>query len=102
MTRRFAPYSVAIGGVIAITAVIWLISSQTSVPGLSAIYLLLILWLGARWGRGPAVVGSVGAFLFYDFFFVPPVNTLTVRDSASLLELIVLLAAPTYWYQLIG
>jgi two-component system sensor histidine kinase KdpD len=100
MTRRFAPYSVAIGGVIAITAVIWLISSQTSVPGLSAIYLLLILWLGARWGRGPAVVGSVGAFLFYDFFFVPPVNTLTVRDSASLLELIVLLAAALVTSQL--
>ncbi len=100
MTRRLAPYAVAIGGVIAITAVIWLISSKTSVPGLSAIYLLLILWLGARWGRGPAVVGSVGAFLSYDFFFVPPVNTFTVRDSANLLELIVLLAVALVTSQL--
>jgi two-component system sensor histidine kinase KdpD len=100
MTRRVAPYAVAIGGVIAITAVIWLINSVTSVPGVSAIYLLLILWLGARWGRGPAVVGSIGAFFFYDFFFVPPVNTFTVRDSANVLELIVLLAAALVTSQL--
>jgi two-component system sensor histidine kinase KdpD len=100
MTRRFAPYAVAIGGVIAITAVIWLINSQTSVPGLSTIYLLLILWLGARWGRGPAVVGSIGAFLFYDFFFVPPVNTFNVGGAANLLELIVLLAAALVTSQL--
>ncbi len=100
MRPRLAPYAVAIGGVIAITAVIWLISSKTSVPGLSAIYLLLILWLGARWGRGPALVGSVGAFLSYDFFFVPPVNTFTVRDSANVLELIVLLAVALVTSQL--
>ena len=100
MTRRFAPYAVAIAGVIAITAVVWLINSLTSVPGLSAIYLLLILWLGARWGRGPAVIGSIGAFLLYDFFFVPPVNTFTVRDSANVLELFVLLAAALVTSQL--
>ncbi|MGH7762307.1 MAG: sensor histidine kinase [Candidatus Dormibacteraceae bacterium] len=100
MTRRFAPYAVAIAGVIAITAVVWLINSLTSVPGLSAIYLLLILWLGARWGRGPAVIGSIGAFLLYDFFFVPPVNTFTVRDSANVLELFVLLAVALVTSQL--
>src|ERR1700693_1338788 len=92
MMRRLAPYAVALGGGIAITALIWLINSLTSVPGLSAIYLLLILWLGARWGRGPAVAGSVAAFLFYDFFFVPPVGTFTVSGTAQLLELVVLLA----------
>jgi two-component system sensor histidine kinase KdpD len=100
MTRRLAPYAVAVGGVIAITAVIGLITSLKSVPGLSAIYLLLVLWLGARWGRGPAVAGSIAAFLFYDFFFVPPVNTFTVADSANLLELIVLLAAALVTSQL--
>src|ERR1700681_1789226 len=94
MTRRFAPYAVAIGGVIAITAALWLINSLTAVRGLSAIYLLLILWLGARWGRGPAVLGSIGAFLFYDFFFVPPVNTSTARVSPTGVELIALRAAP--------
>jgi K+-sensing histidine kinase KdpD len=67
MMRRFVPYGVAIGGAIAITAAIALIKSQASVSGLSAFYLLLVLWLGARWGRGPAVAGSLAAFLLYDF-----------------------------------
>jgi two-component system sensor histidine kinase KdpD len=90
--RRLAPYSIAIGGTIAITVAIGLVTSQASVPGLSALYLLLVLWLGARWGRGPAVAGSVAAFLLYDFFFVPPVGTFSVRGPSELFELVVLLA----------
>ena len=40
--RRLAPYAVAIGGVIGITAAIGFINSLASVPGLSAVYLLLL------------------------------------------------------------
>ncbi len=74
------------------TAGIGLISTRFQVPGLSAFYLLLVLWLGATWGRGPAVAGSIAAFLLYDFFFVPPVGTFTVRGPSEFLELFVLLA----------
>ena len=97
---RLAPYLVAIGGVIAITAAIALITTLAPVSGLWAVYLLLILWLGARWGRWPAVTGSIAAFLLYDFFFVPPVGTFTVGSSASLLELVVMLAVALVTSQL--
>jgi two-component system sensor histidine kinase KdpD len=100
MTRRLAPYSVAIVGALLITGAIALISSRTSVPGLSAFYLLLVLWLGARWGRGPAVTGSVAAFLLYDYFFVPPVGTFTVSGPREFLELVVLLAVALVTSQL--
>ncbi|HYM67586.1 MAG TPA: ATP-binding protein [Patescibacteria group bacterium] len=89
---RVTPYMVALGGAVVITAVIGLISNVAKVSGLSAVYLLLVLWLGARWGRWPAVAGSVAAFLLFDFFFVPPVGTFSVRGPAELLELAVLLA----------
>jgi two-component system, OmpR family, sensor histidine kinase KdpD len=98
--RRLAPYGVAIAGAVAITAAIGLITSRGSVQGLSAVYLLLVLWLGARWGRGPAVAGSVAAFLLYDYFFVPPVGTFSVRGPAELLELVVLLAVALVTSQL--
>ena len=98
--RRAAPYAVAIGGAVAITAAIGVIDSVASISGLSAFYLLLVLWLGARWGRGPAVAGSVAAFLLYDFFFVPPVGTFSVRGPAELLELVVLLAVALVTSQL--
>lgn len=92
MTRRLAPYSIAIVGALLITGAIALVSSRTSVPGLSALYLLLVLWLGARWGIGPAVAASVAAFLLYDYFFVPPIGTFTVSGPREFLELVVLLA----------
>ncbi len=98
--RRFAPYSIAAGAVIAITVAIALVNSRWTVPGLSALYLLLVLWLGARWGRGPAVAGSVAAFLLYDFFFVPPVGTFNVRGPSELFELVVLLAVALVTSQL--
>lgn len=98
--RRLLPYAVAIGGSLLITLVIAAVASLTSVNGLSPLYLLLVLWLGARWGRSPAVTGSIAAFLLYDFFFVPPVGTLSVRGPAELLELVVLLAVALVTSQL--
>ncbi len=100
MTRRLAPYAVAIGGALGITAAIALVTSLASVQGLSAVYLLLVLWLGARWGRGPAVAGSIAAFLLYDYFFVPPVGTFAVSGPAQLVELVVLLAVALVTSQL--
>src|SRR5207245_115959 len=100
--RRTAPYVVALAGAVAVTAAIGLVSTRFQVPGLSALYLLLVLWLGATWGRGPAVAGSVAAFLLYDYFFVPPVGTFTVRGPSELLELIVLLAVALVTGQLAG
>jgi two-component system sensor histidine kinase KdpD len=100
MMRRWAPFAVAIVGAVSITGLIAIIQTRTSVAGLSAFYLLLVLWLGARWGRWPAVAASLAAFLLYDFFFVPPVGTFSVRGPSELLELIVLLAVALVTSQL--
>ncbi|HEY2435597.1 MAG TPA: DUF4118 domain-containing protein, partial [Solirubrobacteraceae bacterium] len=100
MIRRLAPYAVAIGGAAAITAVIGVLAPAATPSALSSLYLLLVLWLAARWGRGPAITGSVAAFLLYDFFFVPPVGTFTVRGPAEVLELAVLLAVALVTSQL--
>src|SRR5437879_13114279 len=62
MMRRLAPYAVAVGGAIVVTGAIGAVNAAARVSGLSAVYLLLVLWLGAQWGRGPAVAGSVAAF----------------------------------------
>jgi two-component system, OmpR family, sensor histidine kinase KdpD len=98
--RRLGPYAIAVGGVVAITFAIALVTSSANVPGLSAVYLLLVLWIAARWGRGPAVVGSIAAFLFYDFFLVPPVGTFAVNGPSQVFELVVLLAVALVTSQL--
>ena len=89
--RRLGPYAVALIGVVAITFAIALLASSVSVPGLSAVYLVLVLWIAARWGRGPAVTGSIAAFLLYDYFIVPPVGTFPVHGPTAVFELLVLL-----------
>jgi two-component system, OmpR family, sensor histidine kinase KdpD len=98
--RRILPYGVAVGGAVAITAAIGAVTALARVSGLSALYILLVLWIAARWGRGPAILGSILAFLLYDFFFVPPVGTFTVAGPAELLELVVLLAVALVTSQL--
>ena len=94
------PYAVAVGCAVIITAAIGLVRSIASVQGLSAVYLLLVLWLGARWGRGPAIAGSIAAFLLYDYFFVPPPGTFAVSGPAQIVELVVLLAVALVTSQL--
>ncbi len=90
--RFLVPYALALGGAVAVTVAIGAATRVAPATGLESLYLLLVLWLGARWGRGPAIAGSLAAFLLYDFYFVPPVGTFAVRGPAEVLELFVLLA----------
>jgi len=100
MTRRLAPFAIALAGAVAITGVIGVAGLIGPTAGLSALYLLFVLWLGASWGRGPAIAASIAAFLLYDFFFVPPAGTFAVRGPAEVLELVVLLAVALVTSQL--
>ena len=100
IARRIGPYAVALIGAAGVTAAIAVVEASARVGGLSALYLLLVLWLGATYGRWPAVTASVAAFLLYDFFFVPPVGTFNVRGPSELLELVVLLAVALVTSQL--
>ncbi len=54
--------------------------------------LLLILSLAARWGLRYAVVLSIAATLCYNFFFLPPVGTLTITDPQNWLALLAFLS----------
>jgi two-component system, OmpR family, sensor histidine kinase KdpD len=87
------PYLTALAGVALITVAIALVRPWLDVPNLSVCYLLLVLWLGARWGWPPAVAAAVLAFLAYDWFFVPPFGTLYISAPRELLNLVVLLLA---------
>jgi two-component system, OmpR family, sensor histidine kinase KdpD len=40
-------------------------------------------------GFVPGAVGALGGFLFYDYFFLPPYNTLTVRSPENWVALLV-------------
>lgn len=51
------------------------------------VYLLLVVWVSVKWGRGPAVGTSILSVLAFDFFLIPPYLTLTVGDTQYLFTL---------------
>jgi two-component system sensor histidine kinase KdpD len=84
-------HGIALIGVAAVTALIGLIRSIAPVANVSMLYLVVVLALATRLGRGPAVAASFGAFLAYDWFFVDPIHQLTAAGPSEWLSLGVLL-----------
>ena len=46
-------------------------------------YLLLVLIIASTWGFVEAAVASVAATFAFNFFFLPPVGTLTIADPQN-------------------
>jgi two-component system sensor histidine kinase KdpD len=55
-------------------------------------FLLLVLLLAARVGLRESITASVASMLAYNFFFLPPVGTLTIVDPQNWVALFVFLA----------
>jgi two-component system sensor histidine kinase KdpD len=61
------------------------------IANLAMIYLLAVVVVAVRLGRGPSIVGSVLSVAAFDFFCVPPYNTFAVRDTEYVVTFGVLL-----------
>jgi len=66
------------------------------------LFMLTVVLLGVRWGRGPAIVAAVLNVALLDFFFVPPRFSLMVADIQYLLTFAVMLAVGVFIGQLAG
>ncbi len=91
ITEAWQPYlwSAAIcAGVTLLTAPLYAVLELTNIV---MVFLLAVVFVAVRYGRGPAVMASfltVGAF---DFFYVPPRFTFSVSDAQYLLTFAVML-----------
>lgn len=84
-------YGAALLGVAFTSLCIGLVKAVARAENLSMAYLLVVLWLAVYFGRGPAILASILAFLSYDFFFVPPTGTLLTEDPVQWISLFALL-----------
>jgi two-component system, OmpR family, sensor histidine kinase KdpD len=66
----------------------WLHVSQTTV---ALTLLLFILVLASRWSLRLSIVLSIAATFCYNFFFLPPIGTLTIADPQNWLALLAFL-----------
>jgi two-component system, OmpR family, sensor histidine kinase KdpD len=85
-------YGTAILTVALSSLCIGIVKVWAPVDNLSLVYLVAVLWLAVRLGRGPAILAAFLAFLAYDCFFVPPVGGLLPIDPTQWISLVALLA----------
>jgi two-component system sensor histidine kinase KdpD len=77
----------------AVCALTWITYAGLHVNSSTAAfcYLLLILALAARAGLTESIAASVASVLTYNYFFLPPIGTLTIADPQNWVALIVFL-----------
>jgi two-component system, OmpR family, sensor histidine kinase KdpD len=87
----WAPYAWALGVVALCTGIAWLMFSRFSLSNLIMVYLLGVVAVAARSGRGPTAFASLLSVATFDFFFVPPFFSFAVSDTQYLVTFAVML-----------
>jgi two-component system, OmpR family, sensor histidine kinase KdpD len=89
------------GALAALTVVLCTVRMQLDEAHVALTYLLLVLAASVRGTAARGVVLALLSFLCFNFFFVPPYNTLTVADQRDWLILFTYLAVAVVASQLI-
>ncbi len=84
-------YMWAIAASASCTTIAWLMLGHFDLANLIMIYLLGVVVVAARYGRGPSVLSSFLSVVLFDFFFVPPRFSFAVSDSQYLITFAVML-----------
>jgi two-component system sensor histidine kinase KdpD len=90
---RWPAYLMAIGAVLACTAVAAVMARFFEPTNLVMVYLLGVMGVAVSLGRGPAVLASFLSVVAFDYFFVPPRYTFGVSDTQYVITFAVMLLA---------
>jgi two-component system sensor histidine kinase KdpD len=90
--NRWPSYLKAVVCTAQTTALSWLMYEYFELSNLVMVYLLGVVFVATRYGRGPSVVASFLSVLAFDFFFVPPRFSFAVSDVQYLFTFAVMLA----------
>jgi two-component system sensor histidine kinase KdpD len=90
--RKRLRYVWAAVGCGAVTALSMPLAVRFDRSNIVAIYLLAVVLVGVRLGRGPAAFAAVLSVSAFDFFFVPPRFSFAVSDVQYLLTFCIMLA----------
>jgi len=85
------PYGWATAIVAVASGIAWLTLPFFELANLVMVYLLGIVVVATRYGRGPSFMASVLSVAALDFFFVPPVFTFAVSDARYVFTFLVML-----------
>jgi two-component system sensor histidine kinase KdpD len=86
--------------VFAVTGVIELLKDHVPVLSLTVLYLFAVLPIAVVWGLSYSIAASVESVLAINFFFLPPLYTLTISDSRNWFALLVFIVTAVVVSQL--
>lgn len=95
-------YLLALVTIIGLTGVLYLLRNTLGTPLIALLYLLPVGLSTAVWGLGPGLTASVGAFLAFNYFFIPPYYTLVVHEIQDIVVLAVFFIVAVVISQLVG
>jgi len=84
---RVEPYLGSAGAVAAALGIGVLLKHFIAVQSISLVFLTAVLATAIAWGLLPSLFACVLSVLAYNFFFLPPLYTFTVRDPENVLAL---------------
>jgi len=99
---RLTDFLFTLAAVAVTTAALNLLRAMLSTQVIALLYLLPVMLSAVRWRLLPALVASLAAFFAFNYFFLAPTHTLTVRDPEELLALVVFLTVAVLISQSVG
>jgi len=82
-------YFVPLVGVAGVTTCYQLLITAANATTVALSFLLVVLFTAASQGIGPSILASVAGMICLNFFFLPPVGTLTIDDPQNWLALFI-------------
>jgi PAS domain S-box-containing protein len=73
----------ALGGIAVVTLVTEPVHSTFNDTTVSLALLLVVLFAATFWGKGPALAAAVAGMFCLNFFFLPPVHSITITDPEN-------------------
>ena len=100
--RQVLGWSIAALGLPLLTLLLAHARSQVTLPGDLLLYLALVVGVSAAGGTWPALGAALAADVLANWFFIPPLHTLSIGDTDNVVALVVFLAVAALVSFLVG
>src|SRR5260370_39193381 len=77
--KSWLGFTVAVLGISGATGLLKLLGDRINPTTVALAFLLVILFVATAWGSRPAVLASLLGVVSFNFFFLPPFGTFTIR-----------------------
>src|SRR5262245_45556492 len=93
-------YVIAFAGVASVTVLYKFVVTEVNYTTVALTLLLVVLVAASTHGLGSGIVASIAGMLCFNFFFLPPVGTLTIQDPQNWVALFAFLVTAVIASQL--